>query len=218
MAVIRILISLLLGVCFVPSAFANSICGLYIAPRALFVVQETTAQAKFLQKEWGPKKIYAAKLGGSFALGYDLRAQYDIPVRLELEYGAFEHVSKCGKARILRTPTEFKAKLAVQTLLSNLYVDFPVSSKLVPFISGGIGTAFIKSNTKTFYSATEQHKSVLAGQLGVGCSYMFTPRVALEAGCRFFMLDSIADKNTSIHINFCKNKIYQILLGFRLKF
>lgn len=218
MKIIRILFSTLFIVYFVQPASANDICGLYIAPRALFAVQETTVQAKFIQKKWGPKKIYAAKMGGSLALGYDFQPQVDIPIRFELEYGTFDHVSKRGETRILRTPTEFRAKLAIQTLLANLYADFPVSSTLVPFVCGGIGTAFIKSNVESSFGVMKQHTTVLAGQLGAGCSFTLTPNISVEAGYRFLMMDNMDGKSTSVCMNYRKNRIHQLLLGCRLSF
>lgn len=218
MKIIRVLISLLFVVYFVSAAYAKDRYKLYFAPRVLFSIHETQVRAEFLHRKWGPRKIYAAKPGGSLALGYDLRPCCDFPVRLELEYGALEHVSKCGRVRILQNSRKFRVRLGIQTLMANMYADLPFFTKLAPFFSGGIGAAFIKNDIVSSLGVIKKNTATLAGHIGFGCSYVLTPRVILEAGYRFLMIEDLHAENLSIKISGYKNRLHQVLLGLRVAF
>lgn len=218
MKIIQILLAILSVILPAQYGIASEPFGVYVAPRALLFIQEATAEAELPHKIWGPKKIYSAKMGGSLALGYDFRPMHNLPVRLEIEYSVFDHVSKQGKVRILRKPVELRAKLAVQTLLANAYVDIPTPIGLIPFFGGGMGVAFLKGDLKSPLAGAKATSSVLAGQVGVGCAYEFTPRISAEAGYRFLMMDNITDENPSISMNLRKNRMHQFLFGFRLTF
>lgn len=117
----------------------------YIAPRLSLTLQHASSNAELMSRSWGPKTIYAAKPGGSLALGLDLQPHFDLPFRLEVEYGTWEHVSKTGKARIRRMPLTFRANFAMQTLLFNACWDIPLTERVIPYVGIGAGLAFVRT-------------------------------------------------------------------------
>ena len=215
---LRIVIALLCLLMAHSYAFAGGALGVYLAPRAMFTVQHTEAEAAFMGRQWGPRKIYAGRAGAGLALGYDFQPRHDVPLRMELAYAAFDHVSKRGQARILRRPMAFTAKLGVQTMLANVYADLPTGTRLTPFLTAGVGGAQIESRGVSPFGKLEKNSRVFAGKIGGGCSFAFTPTLAMEAGYSFLMLDGISDSNQQMRMAFRNDRMHQIWLGLRVVF
>lgn len=105
-------------------------------------------------------------LGGGLAVGYDFWHKFDIPVRAELEY------MMRADANFNTNETNVKAK-APKTTFANFYLDYQNESTLTPYITGGVGTAFIGDRTNFAWNA------------GVGTRFEITENVALDFAVRY---------------------------------
>ena len=200
------------------NASAASPSPAYIAPRFSLTIPHAKADAEIMSRTWGPKTIYAAKAGASLAVGMDLQPCFDMPLRVELEYGTWEHVSKTGKARIRRMPIKFRANIATQTLMFNAYWDIPLFERLTPYLALGAGLAFVRTELTAFDEHVSRSRTAAAGQVGAGFSYRFTPRVSAELGYRFLMTGSVELPAEAIRLTLHRNYAHQVMLGLRINF
>ena len=89
----------------------------------------------------------------------------------------------------------FKSEVQINTLLFNVFYDFPTDSPFTPFVGAGVGVAHIKgkfssndydSITHKSYSHTESHKKTnFAWQIGAGISYAVSGTVNLDLAYRY---------------------------------
>lgn len=158
--------------------------------------------------------------GGALAIGYDFYPRFDLPLRLEVEYGMYSNASGSSEYTMPTTLAnqiigvnwndkrgtfvDLDLKLQnIQTLLFNAYWDFHNSTNFTPYIGAGLGLAFIQvdgSATTYFHAenrAVSYEKSLgvrnntnFAWQVGAGCSYALTDNIALDLGYRFMSLGS----------------------------
>ncbi len=212
-------------VCFVitlmllsPSLVHASAYGFYVAPKFSFSVQHTRGTLDLHTSTWGPRRVFGARAGGALALGYDFAARFDVPVRLELEYGASDHVSRTASIKVFRRRFPFRAKIGVQTLLFHVYVDIPNSSSFTPYIGAGAGTAFITTKGSGMGLSTCCTDAVPAAQVGLGCSYAFNRHVSLDLGYRFVFMGNTDTSCRSIRLQLRRNYMHQVLLGLRVTF
>ena len=202
------------------SAFAAGISGsgIYLAPKFAVSVLHTRGTLALTASTWGPRRVFGARAGGALALGYDFWRKCQVPFRLELEYGASESVSKTASVKVFRRRFPFRARIGVQTLLMNAYVDMPNSSGFTPYIGAGAGMAFIDVEGRSMGMSASGHARVLAGQLGLGCSYAFSRNVSVDIGYRFVIMRNTDASCDSIRLNLQKNYMHQAMLGLRVTF
>ena len=167
---------------------------------------------------WGPRRVFGARAGGALALGYDFAPKFDVPVRLELEYGASEHISKTASVKVFRRRVPFRAKIGVQTLLFNAYADIPNSSSFTPYIGAGAGVAFIGTEASGMGFAADRMDAVPAGQAGFGCAYAFNERVSVDVGYRFVLMGDTDALCDSVRLSLRRNYMHQAMLGLRVTF
>lgn len=87
-------------------------------------------------------------LVGGAALGYQFNAAI-VPIRLEAEYlrrSQFEYNTTATSFFSNNVP--FKSDIKNQTALANLFVDVPLTDRLMVFVGGGIGVNFNHTHTK----------------------------------------------------------------------
>lgn len=196
----------------------NSNCGVYLAPKFTVSVLHTRGTLDLSASTWGPRRVFGSRAGGALALGYDFWRKFQIPFRMELEYGASESISKKASVKVFRKRFPFRAKIGVQTLLVNAYVDMPNSSGFTPYIGAGVGMAFIDVEGSSMGLSTSGYATVPAGQLGLGCSYAFNRNVSVDVGYRFVIMRNTDASCDSIRLNFQKNYMHQVMLGLRITF
>ena len=196
----------------------NRSCGVYLAPKFTVSVLHTRGTLDLAASSWGPRRVFGARAGGALALGYDFWRKFQVPFRLELEYGASESVSKKASVKVFRKRFPFRAKIGVQTLLANAYVDMPNSSSFTPYIGAGAGMAFIDIEGRSMGLSASTHTTVPAGQLGLGCSYAFSKNVSVDIGYRFVIMRNTDASCDSIRLNLQKNYMHQAMLGLRITF
>lgn len=166
----------------------------------------------------GPRRVFGVRAGGALALGYDFWRKYQVPFRLELEYGASESVSKTSSVKVFRRRFPFRAKIGVQTLFVNAYMDMRNNSGFTPYVGAGAGTAFIDVEGSSMGMLASDHSTVPAGQLSLGCSYAFNKNVSLDIGYRFVIMRDTDASCDSIRLNLQKNYMHQVILGLRITF
>ena len=83
----------------------------------------------------------------------------------------------------------FTAEVQINTLLFNVFYDFPTDSPFSPFVGAGIGISHIKGKYKTVDtdgSHSESHKKTnLSWQIGAGISYALSGTVNLDLAYRY---------------------------------
>lgn len=196
----------------------STVCGVYLAPKFTVSVLHTRGTLDLTASTWGPRRVFGARAGGALALGYDFWRKFQIPFRMELEYGASESISKKASVKVFRKRFPFRAKIGVQTLLVNAYVDMPNSSGFTPYIGAGAGMAFIDVEGSSMGMSASGHATVPAGQLGLGCSYAFSRNVSVDIGYRFVIMRNTDASCDSICLNLQKNYMHQVMLGLRITF
>lgn len=202
------------------SAFAagSSESGIYCAPKFTLSVLHTRGTLDLAASTWGPRRVFGARAGGALALGYDFRKIFQVPLRVELEYGASDHVSKSASIKVFRKRFPFRAKIGVQTMLFNSYVDMHNSTGFTPYVGAGAGVAFISAEVKGMGLSSSGSYTVPAGQVGLGCSYSFNENIALDVGYRFVLMGNVETLCDSIQLNLRRNYMHQVMLGLRITF
>ena len=196
----------------------NSSCGVYIAPKFTVSVLHTRGSLDVAGSTWGPCRVFGVRSGGALALGYDFWRKFQIPFRMELEYGATESVSKTASVKVFRRRFPFRAKIGVQTLLMNAYVDIPNSSGFTPYIGAGAGMAFIDVKGSSMGMSASGHATVPAGQLGLGCSYAFSKNISVDMGYRFVVMRNTDASRDFIRLDLRRNYMHQAMVGLRVTF
>ena len=186
--------------------------GFYVAPKFVAGFQSTDWKVSgpgFSQSKDSTRGI----AGFSVAAGYDLSVMHGLPLRAEVEYGYNSSVDKSlgygdGESRL-------------QTLMLNGYWDITNIMDFTPYVGAGIGLSFARTHGGTdvggHYGASDTDVN-LAGQVGLGCSYFFTPNISADLGYRYlFTGDGEAGYGPySVHAD--SLRMHQFSLGLRVSF
>lgn len=114
--------------------------------------------------------------GGGLAAGYDFWYFAGVPVRTEVEY-------------MIRTNSRFETDDAnvraevPQTVFANAYWDFRNSTRFTPYVGGGIGAAFVGS------------ESNFAWNVGTGIGYDITDDLKATLGYRYVDFGKVEDRD-----------------------
>ena len=215
-----------------PNAAKAETMGVYVAPKFVLNVQHFKGELSALG-ESGSKSKTEASAGGAIAIGYDFAPKFNIPVRAELEYGAYGDVSKSVSYEEAGFKASFEASVGVQTLLANVYWDIATWNNFTPYVGAGIGLAFVKTEGSLGVSyggvaipelsgSRDDSKTVFAGQVGFGCSYAITENISADLGYRFLMMGD-GEVSTNLYGEKVKlesqdNYAHQLMLGVRVTF
>lgn len=220
-----------LGLMLPNSAKAETM-GLYMAPKFVLNMQHMDVATP---TQVGNTDVAGEKDGSSagaaIAIGYDFSKKFNIPVRAELEFGAYGNVSKDDSAFDgFFIEEDIEAKVTVRTLLANVYWDITTWNDFTPYVGAGIGVAFVKTKvnngmdvfgTNIGSTSDSQTDTVLAGQIGLGCSYAFNENVSVDLGYRFLMMDDGDEMDWGPMggtLEATDNYAHQLMLGLRLTF
>ncbi len=155
------------------------------------------ASVKFLdsyQTHWGGGILSSSHsqntVGAAFALGYDFFVNSDFPVRAEVEYAVRTDFNSDKDVRFGGDNWNSDLRYNVQTLLANFYYDFYNESEFTPYVSGGIGAAFVTGKigfTRNNGNETSRsiHDTNFAWAVGGGVGYMLTDAVTADLGYRY---------------------------------
>lgn len=201
-------------------AVAAEQTGVYVAPKFVLNIQHAEGNLSFPGLDLGSESKTGVRAGGALAIGYDFAPRFQIPARVEIEYGAFGEVSKTVD---MGYQSSFKATMGFQTLLANAYWDIAEWNGFTPYIGAGVGMAFLSTEGKAdllgIYSASEKNTdTVFAGQVGLGCSYAFTRQISADFGYRFLMMGDGKAEKYGVRLESDNNYAHQFMLGLRVTF
>ncbi|WP_418764520.1 outer membrane protein [Mailhella sp.] len=189
--------------------------GFYVAPK--FVAGFQNTDWKVSGPGYSSSKDSTRGIAGfSIAGGYDLSVLYGLPLRAELEYGYNSRVDKSvghgdGESRL-------------QTLMVNGYWDITNFMDFTPYVGAGIGLVF--ANTRgnldldlgnVHYGSSDTDVN-LAGQVGLGCSYFFTPNISADLGYRYLFTGDSEAGYGGYKLRAESLSMHQISLGLRISF
>ncbi len=186
---------ILLAVCFLLPAQADPAekTGVYVDPKFALNVQHSKGKLSFEDYTLGSDSKTGTRAGGALAIGYDFAHRYDLPVRIELEYGAYGNISKINTLLSDGSNNlDLGVEVGIQTLLANMYWNFAEWKNFTPYIGAGLGMAFVKTEGNLSLMGLSASKSnteaVFAGQFGLGCTYAFNDIVSADLSYRFLMM------------------------------
>ena len=246
-----------------PSFASASEYGIYVAPRFVY------GSGDFHKLKWGSdtgggasgsKQKHDDAFGGALALGVNLRPLLDLPVRAELEYSIFSQMDARGKNTWNRISWDnpgsngyrenqhsIKQKIDVQTLFLNVYADFPTETRFTPYLTAGLGMAFVSSKSSYDASVTGVNTIVDTGQtivfdtplysgsssskrdtnfawnVGAGLGIALVDDLTVDLAYRFASLGEVKSKSidTATYSGHSKTQnlyMHQVMVGLRWEF
>lgn len=205
-------------------AKAADLIGVYVAPKFVLNVQHSKGEFSYHGEGMGSGSKTGTRAGGALAIGYDFNPVLNVPVRAELEYGAYGRISKTAG----HGDHSLHAKVGLQTLLVNAYWDITTWNGFTPYVGAGMGMAFLKTEGHVDHSrlvadlvgSNSDTDTVFAGQVGLGCSYAFTDNISADLGYRFLMMDngSVTGIVDDMKLKSKDNYVHQFMLGLRVTF
>ena len=196
-----------------PCAAQAGDTGFYVAPKFVAGFQNTDWKVSTPAGS-GSTDSTRGIAGFSIAGGYDFSVLQGLPLRAELEYGYNSRVDKSvpfgdGESR-------------VQTLMVNGYWDITNIMDFTPYVGAGIGLAFANTrgtaDVAGFHYGTSDTDVKLAGQIGVGCSYFFTPNISADLGYRYLFTGDGESGYNGYSLRAESLSMHQLSLGLRLSF
>lgn len=196
-----------------PCAAQAGDTGFYVAPKFVAGFQNTDWKVTTPAGS-GSNDSTRGIAGFSLAGGYDFSLMYGLPLRAELEYGY--------NSRVDKSVAFGDAESRLQTLMVNGYWDITNIMDFTPYIGAGIGLAFANTRGNAdvagFHYGASDTDVKLAGQIGVGCSYFFTPNISADLGYRYlFTGDGEAGYN-GYNLRSDSLSMHQFSLGLRVSF
>ncbi len=196
-----------------PCAARAADSGIYVVPK--FV-------AGFQSTDWnvtapggsGSKDSTRGIAGFSIAGGYDFSVLYGAPLRAEIEYGY--------NSRIDKSVPFGEAESRLQTLMVNGYWDITNIMDFTPYVGAGVGLLF--ANTRGSADINGQHFGSsdtdikLAAQVGLGCSYFFTPNISADLGYRYLFSGDSETGYNGYSLRAESLSMHQFSLGLRVTF
>ncbi len=222
-----------------PAVAGASESGIYVAPRFIYAPMQFD---KLKMKGWGSslgESISHSKgktdhtFGGAFAIGADLEPTLDVPLRVELEYGVTsrgsaktggEYVIDDGAGAFIAGEVNGKQKVDAQTLMFNVYFDIPTETRFSPYITAGLGMAFLNGKSSFDFATAEgiydtqgdvisvidsgsgstghSTRTNLAWNVGAGVGVELADDLFLDAGYRFVSLGTFKSKTYNGSGNF----------------
>lgn len=163
----------------------------------------------------------ASAFSPSFAVGYEFATRWQQPVRLELAWLDGGSVSQSttmqttmnsswtnlgAYVQSLPTTVQREQKTRVSTLMMNGYYDYTTGTAFTPYISGGVGVAFLNNTTAlsqsgaglSFSSDDFSNKNTrLAWSLGFGVAWAVTPALSADLGYQFTNAGDVRTEGTA---------------------
>ena len=189
--------------------------GVYVAPKFVMNIQST----EFAVAGMSSDTYDDTSAGGALAIGYDFSKKFDVPVRAELEFGAYGDLSASESASAYGYSAGVEAKVGIKTLLANVYWDLGNYNGFTPYVGAGLGVAWVNTELGLSISgigseSVDNTETVAAAQIGFGCSYAFNETFAVDLGYR-----CLAVGDGKVEVFESKDNIaHQVMLGLRVTF
>jgi opacity protein-like surface antigen len=97
--------------------------------------------------------------------------------------------------------------------LGNVYLDFVNSSPFTPYISGGMGIAYVNAEIDEGDETASENDTVFAYQVGAGVGFSINPNMIIDLKYRYFATSDIdvGDGNATV-------ASHNVYIGFRYTF
>lgn len=196
-----------------PCAAQAGDTGFYVAPKFVAGFQNTDWKVS-TPYDSGSSDSTRGIAGFSIAGGYDFSVLYGMPLRAELEYGY--------NSRVDKSVSYGDAESRLQTLMVNGYWDITNIMDFTPYVGAGVGLVF--ANTRGNADFRGQHYGTsdtdvkFAGQVGVGCSYFFTPNISADLGYRYLFTGDGETGYNGYSLRAESLSMHQFSLGLRISF
>lgn len=200
---IRALFLFIAFFCFSSLAFGGQ-TGVYIAPKLIYSYHKIDDSKLKLDSDGNVSDFGSldsksdSAFGGSFAVGYDLQQNMNIPIRAEIEY-ALRSESKGKYSRpyddgsgLIKGSGSMNFK--VQSVFLNIYYDIETGTKFTPYLGGGLGVAIIDANGKLQLSqddvvyldqSASNTETNFAFNLAAGVGYDVSDKLTMDLGYRY---------------------------------
>ncbi len=196
-----------------PCAAQAGDTGFYVAPKFVAGFQNTDWKVSTPAGSGGSDSTRGIA-GFSIAGGYDFSVLQGLPLRAELEYGY--------NSRVDKSVPYGDAESRVQTLMVNGYWDITNIMDFTPYVGAGIGLAFANTRGNAdvagFHYGTSDTDVKLAGQVGLGCSYFFTPNISADLGYRYLFTGDSESGYNGYSLRAESLSMHQFSLGLRVSF
>ncbi len=213
----KILSALFLSAALLLPSLSQAETGIYVTPKLVFNYQHNKSEVSAHGISLSDSKSNG-RLGGAIAVGYNFMPNFSQPLRAELEYGIYGRNSMTSHNDDLTVTSKF----GVQTLLVNGYWDFARFTSFVPYVGVGAGLAIMHDKTsvayKTLRGMNSENDAVFAAQVGLGCSWEMTDRIALDLGYRYLMIANTQTSAYNVTMRGKHNHNHQLMLGARFSF
>ena len=187
--------------------------GFYVAPKFVAGFQNTDWNVS-TPSGGGSKDSTRGIAGFSIAGGYDMSVLYGLPLRAELEYGYNSSVDK--------SVPYGDAESRLQTLMFNGYWDITNFMDFTPYIGAGVGLVFAHTRGNADvggeHYGTSDTDVKFAGQVGLGCSYFFTPNISADLGYRYLFTGDSGTGYNGYSLKAESLSMHQFSLGLRVSF
>lgn len=196
-----------------PCAARAADSGIYVVPKFVAGFQSTDWNVTAPDGS-GSKDSTRGIAGFSIAGGYDFSVLYGAPLRAEIEYGY--------NSRIDKSVPFGEAESRLQTLMVNGYWDITNIMDFTPYVGAGVGLLF--ANTRGSADINGQHFGSsdtdikLAAQVGLGCSYFFTPNISADLGYRYLFSGDSETGYNGYSLRAESLSMHQFSLGLRITF
>ena len=206
--------ALLAAILMLPGVAKAETMGVYVAPKFVTNIQSTDFEVAGVSA--GSYDDTSA--GGALAVGYDFSKKFDVPVRAEVEFGAYGNLSASESGNIYGYSVSAEAKVGIKTLLANVYWDLGNYNGFTPYVGAGLGVAWVNTELGLSVSgigdSIDNTETVAAAQIGLGCSYAFNETFALDLGYRCL---AVGDGKVEV-FEATNNVAHQLMLGLRVTF
>lgn len=96
--------------------------------------------------------VFAAGL----VFGYDFYDNFNLPIRAELDFTSrakadYNYSAFAGNGTIRTLKTTYENQIELNTLMLNIHYDFKNPSKFTPYLSAGLGYAYINQKTSSLF-------------------------------------------------------------------
>lgn len=178
---------------------------------------------------------------GGLSVGYDFDPQFDIPIRVELDYTARSRAEAKSSQTVAGSPGDpaalydlsMKDKITLQTLMFNAWWDIPLDIPVTPYIGGGIGFGFINykgyndsvsdNGSDDEFLSGSANETNFAWSLGGGMTYDVTENWIVDLGYRYIdagdisktFKDDAGDDSSKSKLDVTS---HDIMLGIRYTF
>jgi opacity protein-like surface antigen len=163
---------------------------------------------------------YSVDFNNGYVLGFAIGKQISPNLRVEGEL-SYNRNKASSYSYGGSGPYPADGHISATYLLANVWYDIPTQGKLKPYVGGGIGAARVNADTHFGGNAFGYGpgETKLAGQIGAGFSYELSPKMDLDVGYRYKVVNNVdfADNDGSGVYTAGDVQSHNLQIGLRIK-